>query len=319
MHARLTVIIVAWNHPDLLSGCLEAVLRHLPEAQILVVDNASEPPLTVPGGVTLLRAPRNLGFAGGNNLALPHAEGEHILLLNTDVTLPSAEPIRILQAALDTYPHLAALQPTLILPDGTLDTCGEYLTPLGILWHQGYRRPPGPHAERPHPVLAGKGACLLLRRAAIETAGGLFRPSYFCYGEDIDLCHRLWLAGWECWYVPTPPVPHAEGTTARALPTRRVWRRYLSNLLTTACSLWGPRLWLTRGLPFLLCVALCALRHGVLPLPRRDPMPFHRRRTERDLLPRVTIRPTWRHYLALATRRFDRTPPPPPAPGRAGS
>ena len=119
MHARLTVIIVAWNHPELLSGCLAAVLRHLPEAQVLVVDNASEPPLTVPDGVTLLRAPRNLGFAGGNNLALPHAEGEHILLLNTDVTLPSAEPIRILQAALDTYPHLAALQPTLILPDGT--------------------------------------------------------------------------------------------------------------------------------------------------------------------------------------------------------
>ncbi len=314
MRARLTVIIVAWNHPELLARCLDAVLRHLPEAQVIVVDNASQPPLHVPPGVTLLRAPANLGFAGGNNLALPHAEGEHLLLLNTDVTLPAAEPIRILQAALDAYPHLAALQPTLILPDGTLDTCGEYLTPLGILWHQGYRRPPGPHAQRPHPVLACKGACLLLRRAAIETAGGLFRPTYFCYGEDIDLCHRLWLAGWECWYAPTPPIPHAEAATARAHPPRRVWRRYLSNLLTTACALWGPRLWLTRGLPFLLCVALCALRHGVLPRPRRDPLPFRRRRTERDLLPRVTIRPTWRHYLTLATRRFADAPPPPPAP-----
>ncbi|HIV09266.1 MAG TPA: glycosyltransferase, partial [Candidatus Spyradenecus faecavium] len=75
MRARLTVIIVAWNHPELLARCLDAVLRHLPEAQVIVVDNASQPPLHVPPGVTLLRAPRNLGFAGGNNLALPHAEG----------------------------------------------------------------------------------------------------------------------------------------------------------------------------------------------------------------------------------------------------
>ncbi len=309
MRARLTVILVAWNRQDLLDRSLGAVRRCLPEAQVLVVDNASEPPLTVPEGVALLRAPRNLGFAGGNNLALPHAAGERLLLLNTDALLPSAEPVRRLEAFLEAHPRVAAAQATLALPDGTLDACGEYLTPLGLLWHHGYRRPPGPHAARPHPVFACKAACLLLRREALADAGGLFRPTFFCYYEDVDLCHRLWLAGWECWFVPTPPVLHDEGATARALPPRRVWRRYLSNLLTSALDLRERRFWRTAGPLFLAALLLGGLRHGVLPRPRRDPMPFARRRAEGDFLPRVTLRPTWRHYLALATRRFGDLPP----------
>lgn len=309
MCPRLTVLIVAWNRQELLDRCVGAVRAFLPDAQAIVVDNASEPPLAVPPGVTLLRAPRNLGFAGGNNLALPHAVGERLLLLNTDALLPSAEPIRRLEAFLGAHPRAAAVQATLALPDGTLDTCGEFLTPLGLLWHHGYRQPPGPHAARPFPVFACKAACLLLRRDALADAGGLFRPSFFCYYEDIDLCHRLWLAGWECWFVPTPPVLHAEGSTARALPHRRVWRRYLSNLLTSAFDLRGRRFWFTAGPFFLAAVFLGGLRHGVLPWPRRDPLPFVRRRAERDFLPRVALRPTWRHYLALATRRFGRLPP----------
>ena len=309
MKVRLSVLIVSFGRPELLGRCVGAVRRFLPEAQVVVVDNGSEPPLTMPEGVTPVRSPRNLGFAGGNNLGFSACEGEQILLLNNDALLPSAEPVRILQAGLDTYPNAGALQATLALPDGTLDTCGEYLMPPGLLYHHGYRLPPGSHAERPHPVFGCKAACVLLRRSAVEEAGGLFRPDFFCYYEDIDLCHRLWLAGWTCWYVPTPPVLHDEGSTSRTLPTRRVWRQYLSNMLTSALDLRETRFWFTWGPLFLLIVLAGGLRHGVLPRPRRSPMTFVRRRREREFLPRITVRPTLRHLLALATRRFNTLPP----------
>lgn len=302
MFRQISVLIVSWGRPELLGRCVAAARRALPGAQLVVVDNGSEPPLAVPDGVDLVRSPRNLGYAGGNNLGLARCKGDFVLLLNNDATLPSAAPVATLLAFLRAHPRVAAAQAKLILPDGTLDACGEGLTPLGLLYHHGYRRPDGPHAARPYPVFAVKAACALLRRAAIAEAGGLFRPRFFCYYEDIDLCHRLWLAGRECWFVPTEPVRHDEGATARTLPPRAVWRRYLSNMLASACDLWGPRLWLRAGLPFLAAILAGGLLRGVLPRPFRDPMPFARRRPERDLLARVLVHPPWRYYLTLVRK-----------------
>ena len=168
----LSVLMVAWGRQDLLDASLGAVRRFLPGAQAVVVDNGSEPPLRLPAGVEAVRAPRNLGFAGGNNLGLARCTGDYVLLLNTDAVLPSAEPAETLLAFLEAHPGVAVAQAKLRLPDGTLDACGEGLTPLGLLYHHGYRRPDGPHAARPRPVFAAKAACALVRRAAIADAGG---------------------------------------------------------------------------------------------------------------------------------------------------
>ncbi|HHI68065.1 MAG TPA: glycosyltransferase, partial [Planctomycetes bacterium] len=58
--------------------------------QVLVVENQSggeEVDLLrkrLPPGVELLESPRNLGFAGGIELAVPKARGRFLLLLNPD-------------------------------------------------------------------------------------------------------------------------------------------------------------------------------------------------------------------------------------------
>lgn len=298
----LSVLIVSWNRQETLDRCLAAVQKGLPGAQTVVVDNGSTPALALPDTVLRLRSEANLGFAGGCNLAFPRCTGDKLLLLNNDALLPSAEPVEQLLRFLDNHPACAAAQAKLVLPDGTLDACGEYMTPFGVLYHHGYRQPDSEAAAQARPVFAGKGACLLLRRSAVLDAGGLFREGFFCYYEDVDLCHRLWLAGHEVWFVPTAPVLHDEGSSARRLPSRLVWKHYLSNMLASACDLWGWRAWLTRGPWFLLLVFACALRRGVLPLPRRAPMPFVRRRAEREVLARVTARPPLRYYLTLARR-----------------
>lgn len=307
----LSVLIVSWNQAERLAVCLGAVRRFLPEAQTVVVDNGSSPPLALGGkGVETVRSEENLGYAGGNNLGFARCTGDFVLLLNNDAVLPSARPVEALVRFLGAHPNAAAAQAKLILPDGTLDACGEFLTPAGVLYHHGYRLPDGPHAARPFPVFAGKGACLLVRRAAVGDVGGvLFRPSFFCYYEDIDLCHRLWLAGHEVWFVPDEPVFHDEGSSARLHPPRTVWRRYLSNMLTSARDLWGPRAWLTMGPGFLLFLLAGAALKRVWPRCRREPLGFRRVRPEGELLPRVTVRVPLRYYWALARRRFGTLPP----------
>ncbi len=75
----LAVIIVSWNTRELLQRCVESVHASLAGAgiayQIVVVDNASSDgtPAQLRAAhpeVQLIEAGRNLGFAGGNNLAL---------------------------------------------------------------------------------------------------------------------------------------------------------------------------------------------------------------------------------------------------------
>ncbi len=284
---KLSVLVVSWNQAERLERCLTAVREALPDAQVVVVDNGSSPALK-PLADVLLRSEQNLGYAGGNNLGIEHCTGEFILLLNNDALLPSAQPIATLIAFLECHPRVAAAQATMVLPDGTLETCGEFLNWMGLLTHAYYKRPATYAPRQPYPIFAGKGACLLLRRSALDDVGGLFRPSYFCYYEDIDLCHRLWLAGHEVWFVPTETVLHEEKASSRLLPQRTVWRHYLTNMLTSAQELWGKRLWLTRGLPFLGALVVGGLLKGTRPQLRRDPIPFKRVRSDKELLAYVT-------------------------------
>lgn len=300
--ADLSVLIVSWNQAERLAACLEAVLRFLPGAQVVAVDNGSEPPLRFPAGVSAVRIRENLGYAGGNQAGFVRCTRPFVLLLNNDALLPSAAPVQTLLAFLKEHACVAAAQAALRLPDGSLDACGECFTPAGVLFHRGYRQPVGRWLDAPAPVLAGKGACLLVRRQAVEQAGGLFRPDFFCYYEDIDLGHRLWLAGYEVWFVPTEPVLHDERATSRTLSDRFVWRHYLSNMLSSALDLWGWRAWVRMGPGFLCACLIGACAKGVLPRIRRKHLPFRRAAAERDFLPRVTVRVPWRYYFGLGRR-----------------
>lgn len=289
----LSVLIVAWNQPELTARSLEAVRRLLPGAETVLVDNGSAPPIPQ----ATCRSETNLGYAGGNNFGLARCTKPFLLLLNTDAILQSEQTVLTLLDFLAAHPQVAAVQATLQLADGTLDACGETFTPFGTLFHRFYREAPSEAFACPSPVLAGKGACLLLRRAALADAGGLFRDDFFCYYEDIDLCHRLWLAGHEVWFVPTEPVLHYEKSSSKRLPPRRVWRQYLSNMLSSACTLWGPYLWLRLGPGFLAALLCASLLKGVCPRISRHRLPVIRRRSDRELLRLTLAHPGLRFYV----------------------
>ncbi|MEG2464834.1 MAG: glycosyltransferase family 2 protein [Kiritimatiellia bacterium] len=303
---RLSVLIVSWNQAERLRLCLEAVQRFLPEAQVVVVDNGSEVPLSAPR-CELIRSECNLGYAGGNNLGMEKCTGAFVLLLNNDAVLQARSTVETLVVWLDAHPACAIAQAKLQLPDGTLDSCGELLTGAGTLYHYGYMKREGEKVAHPFQIFGAKGACCLLRRSVLAAVGNiLFRPEFFCYYEDIDLCHRVWLAGYEVWFVPDVPVLHDEGSTARTLPSRRVWQQYLSNMLTSSVDLWGPRAWVTVAPGFLLLFAVgCLIKRvhpHVLDCPR---IHFLRRRTERDLFARVRVRVPLRYYYLNARRRLS--------------
>jgi GT2 family glycosyltransferase len=240
---RVSILIVNFNGASYLRACLDS-LRALtwPNRELVVVDNASsDQSLEVLADypeAAVVRSSVNLGFAGGNNLGLKHCSGEYILLLNNDTVTPPGLLEPLCRTFMDK-PQVGAVQGKMILPrfGNRLDVCGSFLTAIGLPYHYGYYKRDGPSYQKSYPVFSGKGACLLFRREIIARVGGfLFDEDFFCYYEEADFCHRVWLAGFEVWFVSGPATQHFMGATSGDSQSEFVLRHYLRNMAFSLLS-----------------------------------------------------------------------------------
>ncbi|HEY0605211.1 MAG TPA: glycosyltransferase, partial [Herpetosiphonaceae bacterium] len=115
----LSIIIVAYNSPDLLQATLESLARHTfgVSYELIVVDNSPAPGIALPehliAQLQLIRNPQNAGFAAANNLGLRLSQGRYIALLNPD-TLLHDDALSTLVRWLDAHPDVGAVGPQLL-------------------------------------------------------------------------------------------------------------------------------------------------------------------------------------------------------------
>jgi GT2 family glycosyltransferase len=241
----LSIIIVSWNTRQDLLRCLASLKANPPACsfEILVFDNASKDgsaegvALEYPA-VRLQVSTENLGFARANNRAASRAQGHYLLLLNPDtVVYPGA--LDTLVNYLDNLPRVAAVGPRLINPDGSVQASIERLPTIYNEWwrllHLDRLYPVSRYSRQafasrqPQPVEVLSGACLLVRRQAIE-GSALFDEEYFVYSEDIDLCDRLVRAGWQLHWVPEAVVFHSGGQSTRQIADHMFIELYRNKL-----------------------------------------------------------------------------------------
>jgi GT2 family glycosyltransferase len=225
---NLTIAIVSYNTRDLLRQCLRS-LRDYPcacETEVVVVDNAS-----ADGSVAMVREEfpevrllpqdRNLGYAAANNLALRGLTARYALILNSDIEV-HAGALEALLGFMDGHPEAGMAGARLILPDGTVQTTWRDGFTLAEFVRQqfyldrlraGERRPLA-QGTQPLAVPHLHGACLLVRREALEQVG-LLDEGYFMYCEDSDWCLRFRQAGWKLFYVPAARMLHHHGASSR--------------------------------------------------------------------------------------------------------
>ncbi|MBM3155218.1 MAG: glycosyltransferase family 2 protein [Chloroflexi bacterium] len=234
----LSVIIVSYNVANFLRGCLASIYRSAPQIsfEVLVVDNAS-----TDGSAQMVREEfpqaiflaneSNYGFARANNQALRMSKGRYCLLLNPD-TLLNLSSLDEMVEFMDHRPDAGASGCQLISPDGAIQaSCRMFPTMLAVLLrgtplHKVYNKPVARYlmADWDHSdareVDWVLGACLLLRREALEDVG-LLDEGFFLYYEDIDLCYRLKVRGWKVYYNPQIQVVHYyQRASAQGIPNR---------------------------------------------------------------------------------------------------
>jgi len=264
---ELSVVIVSYNTIGALEDCLRSVERTMGgiEAEVFVVDNASRDGSAELVAdrfpqVQLIRSPRNLGFAGGNNLAFARATGAQVLLLNSD-TIVHRGAFRQMLDFMEANPEVGALGPRLLEPDGSLQPSVRRFPSVRALLYQytAFRawRPWRKHYlaykmrdfDYLHaaPVDVPMGAALLVRGDLLRELGGL-DDGYFMYFEEADLCRRIRARGSSIYYDPTPRVSHRGGESSR--PEKdALFRIYIESMMRyKAGDLVDSRFRLFRGI-----------------------------------------------------------------------
>ncbi len=215
----VSIIIVNLNSRQLLKECLTSIYTHTHdiEFEVIVVDNAStdgsrEMVKSVFPQTCLIENSTNNRYAIANNQGLEVAQGTYIFYLNGDTAL-TGNSVKELSDYLDANPYDGGVGCHMIYPDGRFqDACFRFPSAVNVFYLLCLSRfywetslagnyPTLQDAQRPLVVDFIVGACFMARHDSLERCRGMDQDYYF-YGEDSDLCYRIWQHGWKISYLP---------------------------------------------------------------------------------------------------------------------
>lgn len=226
--AQIDAVVVSYNSRATLRACVESLLA-VPAVHVIVVDNASQDDAlgTLDGlQADLLPESTNGGFARGCNVGSRHGSAPYVLLLNPDAVIDQAGLERLV-TVLAEDPHVGLAGPRIVDADGRLEFSQRNFPGVRSAFAQAlFLHRVFPRAEWTDQLIRNRaryeeagsapwvsGACMLIRREALEAVEGL-DEGFFLYGEDIDLCRRLRDAGYEIRFEPSATVTHIGGISA---------------------------------------------------------------------------------------------------------
>lgn len=213
------VHIVTHNSAATIEACLHSLLDQTGDFTVHVWDNASTDDTVAICqrlGVALTASPVNLGYAAAHNRLLDQTTSDYLLTLNPDVTLQPGF-LAALVAVMQANPQAGSAAGCLLrvdrlgAPAQVVDAAGLYLRRNR---RQGLRGEGLPVEQRPSaitPIFGPDGAAAFYRRLMLDDIrvdGEVFDEDFFMHKEDIDVCWRARLRGWESLYVSDAIAQH---------------------------------------------------------------------------------------------------------------
>lgn len=263
MRTNLVVVLVSWNTRILTLQAIRTLRDDLakngPEnTEIWVVDNAStdDSPIAIRKAfpdLHLIESKENLGFGGGNNLALREMGfGQRtstvselpiaVYLLNSDTITHAGATNTLFRTLLD-IPDAGVVGARLTYEDGSLQHSAFKFPGLMQLWidllpapanlyHSKWngRYSPEQYAgTKPFPVGHTLGATMMMRREVIQQTG-MFDEQFFMYAEEVDWSWRIQKAGWKIYCDPTAHVTHLSGQSTQQVKPESIVNLWQSRL-----------------------------------------------------------------------------------------
>jgi len=196
----VSIVVPVYGDPAELDGCLQSVRQATSswrwELIAVMNDDAAdsravlEQQAQADGRIRAVWPGENVQFALGCNLGFAASRGQRLVFLNNDCRVQVGW-MEALMAPLDD-PAVAAVQPRLLKPDGTVQCLGVVFREWRTLGEPLYAGLDGglPCCNQEHRVQAVTGACMGLRAKDFATTHG-FNAIYINSQEDVDLCLHL--------------------------------------------------------------------------------------------------------------------------------
>ena len=229
---KVCAVLVNYHGARDITQAVQSILADRQNIDIVVVDNSDDAleweqlRRLLPPSVCKVRAPGNIGFGRGCNLALEHTDAPFVFLVNPDVRLLPGCTEALLDALL-TDLTLGAVSPRQFLDEACHWQLPSSWLPTALrAWatERAMREPSVAvrlrkakdaenrrfwRATQPIHQRALSGGAMMIRRSAIRPDESMFDPQYFMYFEDTDLCMRLRRRGLGLAMVPAARAVHA--------------------------------------------------------------------------------------------------------------
>jgi GT2 family glycosyltransferase len=245
-------VIVNYNAGMLLGRSVSALNESSILRRIVVSDNGSTDqsldslprPINAESHlerVVIERNHANIGFGRACNIGYTLTQAPYILFINPDCIVSPGSVERLI-TVLEQHPDMGMVGPMILNPDGSEQIGARRTTPTpgrafikafglsraAAVWpglFKDFNLQNEPVPTQPTDVDAISGACMLVRRTAIDQVG-LFDEGYFMHCEDLDWCMRFRLAGWRVVFVPDAVVMHEKGVSSRSRPVFVEWHKH---------------------------------------------------------------------------------------------
>ena len=238
---KISIIIPNKDHVEDLRRCITSIIEKstYDNYEIIVVENNSETreifayyeELANNPAVKIITYKGDFNYSAINNLGVSEASGEYVLLLNNDIQIITVNWMEeILMYA--QRPDVGAVGAKLYYPDKTIQHAGVVIG-LGAhrtAGHVHYRQ------KRENLGYMGRlcyaqnmsavtGACLLVKKALYEEAGGL-DESFAVSLNDVDFCLKLRRLGYLNVFTPFAEAYHYESASRGSDMTGEAAARY---------------------------------------------------------------------------------------------
>jgi len=240
---RVAVVILNYNGKDWLHQFLPGVMAtDYAQLEVIIADNASTDGSVdwmqeVYPGLRIIVLEQNYGFAEGYNRALDQVQAEYFVLLNSDVKV-EADWLQPIITCMESDNKIGACQPRILSfhqPDyfEYAGAGGGWVDAFGYPFARGrvmdtLEPDKGQYSDTCR-IFWATGAALCVRSTAWKLAGG-FDSTFFAHQEEIDLCWRLQLLGYEIRVCGASRVYHVGGGTLPVGP-RKTYLNFRNNLL----------------------------------------------------------------------------------------
>ncbi|GAB3331511.1 glycosyltransferase family 2 protein [Larkinella ripae] len=236
----ISLITINYNQAEVTCQLLESTRRlKYPNFEVIVVDNASveDPTSRIQRGnypnVKIIVSPENLGFSGGNNLGMKHAQGDYFFFLNNDTEV-TPDLLDQLLAPFQAHPKIGITCPKIRYYDHptVIQYAGYYpLNPYtGRTWSIGLGETDRQQHDKSGPTAFAHGAAMMTSRRVVEE-GGVMDESFFLYYEELDWSMQIQRAGFQIYYQASALIYHKESISVGKASPMKVYYHTRNRLL----------------------------------------------------------------------------------------